>query len=385
MSSKAQSVRALAAALVAGLGVPVAIAGPDCFDANNECFAQSQACASVKLCPEGSGSDCTDGLVRSYCLGNFDDTPGNIFDTNGAWGSTKFTYLWFDVQPSDAAGTSYVSLFAADYCGGWPVYFSSGDSGSYLPGEYTFDATEVKCIHPYYWADRPTKPGVGIKLTLWPDNDYQPYDQLTCMGDDWVDAGMSGWFGQGCASGDDGIYCIEPDSWGANDGFLDRLDFAGSTSSSGNDVIKSYQDYGSYPVGSLVINTFFSVAGDHGYCDQTESYSSDGFCSDSSPYQDYCAVTRFSNVAGNSDWDTYDAQASADWQSLCSGWGGMFHSLDMLTTPDGSTYNDWPLPIKYAWTRIVPCGDAGRRLSASTSNQTAATAASSLRGAVASR
>merc|ERR1712050_626592 len=119
-------------------------------------------------------------------------------------------------------------------------------------------------------------------------------------------------------------------------------------------------DYGSYPVGSLVINTFFSVAGDHGYCDQTESYSSDGFYSDSSPYQDYCAVTRFSNVAGNSDWDTYDAQASADWQSFCSGWGGMFHSLDMLTTPDGSSYSDWPLPIKFAWTRILPCGDARR-------------------------
>merc|ERR1719362_216714 len=171
-------------------------AGPDCADAGNECAAQGQTCASLTLCQAGG---CGAGaLVRTWCLGKFEDTPGNIFDTNGAWGGTEFTTMSFSVQPDEDAGNSYVSLFEADYCAGWPVFFAGGDedAGAYLPGEYSFSPTVVKCIHPYYWADRPVVSGVGIKLVLWPDNDYLPYDQVTCLNDDWVDAGMSGWFGQ---------------------------------------------------------------------------------------------------------------------------------------------------------------------------------------------
>ncbi len=291
----------------------------------------------------------------------------------GATGSTATCSLTCSRQPPGPTRTS--PLFEADYCAGRPKNLDgSNPGGAYIHGGYEFDAFEVKRIHPYYLAGaaRPTLPGVGIKLTLFPDNKFYPYDQITCLGDDWVDAGMSGWFGEGCASGDDGIYCIEPDTVGANDVILDRLDFAGSTSDTGNSVVKGYQTYGSYPVGSLIINTFFSVAGDHGYCDKTLPYSSDdGFCNAASGFTGYCVITRFSNVAYDTDssweknWDTYDAQASAEWSSVCGSWGGMFHSLDMLTTPDGLKYSGWPLPMKSAWTRILPCDRPGRRLETS--------------------
>merc|ERR1712232_391773 len=117
----------------------------------------------------------------------------------------------------------------------------ASDGGFYQPGEYAFPGNEgvhIACIHPYYWPGddvRPQKDGVGVKLTLWPawseqDNTPFPYDQTTCNEPNHpVVAGMQQEYGVDCASGDDGIYCIEPDSWGANDEFLGRLDFAGST------------------------------------------------------------------------------------------------------------------------------------------------------------
>jgi len=347
----------LASSLASSFAFSAAL-GPSCNDPSNECRVLGQGCASLRL--SGGGGD----LVRTWCLGEFADSPGNTFDTNGAWGDQEFTSMSFFVEPAESAITSYVSLFSADYCSGRPVYIDGGDgdAGAYLPGDYSFGPTVVKCIHPYYWADRANKPGVGIKLVLWPDNDFLPYDQVTCLADDWVDAGVD-WFGQKCASGVDGIYCIEPDEMGPNDGFLQRLDFAGSTSSQGNDVVQSYQDWGSYPVGSVAIQAFYSVAGEHGYCEQTMPYkqASPGFCDPGSPYSAYCVWTRFSDVADNGDWDTYDAQAVADHQSVCSEQGAMWANLKGLTRPDGSAYSDWPLPIKYAWTRIMPCG-MGRRL-----------------------
>jgi len=346
--------------------------------------------AKVTLCDDGALCN-NDPLYREYCLGQYEDTPGNIFDSDGdaSWYGRTFNFLKFEVD-NYATGQDqhcYLSMFQAEYCTGFPHFLKGGgpsDGGFYTPGTFPFPDSQISCLHPYYWpgADaRPQKEGVGVKLTLWPAWSDEtgrpyPYDQTTCTDKNHpIVDGMQDYYGVDCASGDDGIYCMQPDTDGANDAFISRLDFAGDTYNTPNSFVQAYVDKGNYPVGAILINTFFSVHGGeedkppYGWCSETQPWTP-GFCNDDSVYTDYCIVTRFSADPTNTQWEIYDAEASADWNSVCSSqpagrpsvgaWGAMFHANDdgcwtNLRANDGSIYCGYPLRIANAWTKIIPC------------------------------
>merc|ERR1712228_532562 len=213
--------------------------------------------------------------------------------------------------------------------------------------------------------------GVGIKVTIWPSykgdsKTYPypgpfPYSQLSCETEEEAAAKRSKdpkhkrhyaevlddkqWPDK-CASGDDGIYSLEPDGDGAVDKFGERMDFAGSRT---GEVVKKFVKSGHYPLGAIMINTFYNPHGGVGYSQLT-----DKFCTDKK-YEKYCVVSRVSDKKGG--WDKFTGQVLSKRSEVCRHGGKMAYK---------SSHDGWQhmnlkdpqmshkrLPIWQVWTRLL--------------------------------
>merc|ERR1712014_510401 len=95
-----------------------------------------------------------------------------------------------------------VSFFEGDYCTFKPISVGKeSPTGAFASGKFEFSKLQkIKCSHPHFWPgykqstelkpgkkepmyDTRMKPGVGIKVTIWPhwkDGRPFPYSQIPC-------------------------------------------------------------------------------------------------------------------------------------------------------------------------------------------------------------
>lgn len=148
-----------------------------------------------------------------------------------------------------------------------------------------------------------------------------------------------------CASGDDGIYSLTPDDAGKNDEFGKRMDFAGSKTGA---VVKNFVKSGKYPLGAIMINTFYNPHGGAGYSQLTED-----FCTHKK-YENYCVVSRVSDKKGG--WDQFTGQVLSKRSEVCRHGGHMAYKgshgwQEMhLKDPQMSSKR---LPIWQVYTRLL--------------------------------
>jgi len=346
-----------------------------------------------KLCIKATNTKQSKTHHLDYCVNM--EMPDNMFITGDMYvfeeKREKPMYWQFDkleIRSSYKKSDLRVSFFEGDYCTFKPV--SAGKEhpeGSFMPGPglYTFKELQtVRCIHPHMWPgankksstkhwnhkhewvpvyDTTPQAGVGMKVTIWPSYEHGrpfPYSQIECETEEEAKAkkrkdpkhkrhyakflDVPQWADR-CASGDDGIYSLIPDGKGSDDAFGERLDFAGSTKDA---VVKKFRKKGQYPLGAIMINTFWNPHGDVGYSKLTKA-----FCTDKK-YENYCVVTRVSDKKGG--WDHFTGQVLSKRSEVCRhgghmaykdshGWHGMH-----LKHPHMS---DKRLPIWQVYTKLL--------------------------------
>jgi hypothetical protein len=372
------------------LALTLAAAGSGTFQA---CI--DDACANI---PTGS---------KTYDL--FDDI-GDSCDTlywTGQWPLAAVKVNWWSTIGADHK----LALFSTDYCTGRPFIILDAASQE-DDGWHGIDAGDyIKSVRPYNDAQMPAgQPGVGIKIVFFPNTGMMPYDQFTCTTDlppacsqynNWCDQGLvadsspvGGPNGE-CASGDDRIFCIEPNGDGpaiiTNGVPYDEgggyMDFAGSTckGSFRNDYLCSFQDY---PIGSLWAGLYY-INWNGGYCGSDfEGGNMGDFCNSADPKvvaaRGQCLWMRFwkSDVNGPGEakpaWDAYPfAQVVRSLADLCINGGGInFNicsppagqdlfggSLDFQwcnSATDCSQYNteceaSWPMFTEFFSVNILDC------------------------------
>ena len=344
-------------------------------------------------------------VVREWCLNpqNEDNVCDTFADIGDDWPlffdmRTAFTFYAKDAQQS---GYDFkLVLFPDDYCsGGFKYEFDQG-----LWTQSWQNIGPIKSMRPYIkQPDQIIRPGVGVKVVFFPDENMQPYDEFTC-GDgghnDWLDVGLQnptnaqgGDWPNACASSDDRIFCLSPTNehfqtrYGTRRGestsaivYLDGprgwVDFAGYA---GPGTVA--YTFGAYPLGSIFFNLYWSNWNGGGdgtsgaYCGGTNGVNSETYyvCEDTF-YKDYCVAIRMweDGWPSNNDWDAPGWwQASASITELCTS-GGMCLNAGTdvprqqgkatiacgnrgLRNSKGVAYSSWPLKVTSLYTRIIPC------------------------------
>jgi len=162
-----------------------------------------------------------------------------------------------------------------------------------------------------------------------------------------------------CASGDDGIYHLEPDK-SKDDDFDKRMDFAGKKpeAKEGGAVVRKWVKFGHYPLGAIMINTFYNPHGDTGYSELTDP-KTDKFCSQiggKGKYKDYCVVTRV-NDEHHDKWEAFTGQILSKPEEICRASGKMAYldpskGWQHMYFKDGKTHNEH-LQVYHVWSRLV--------------------------------
>merc|ERR1712176_650021 len=99
------------------------------------------------------------------------------------------------------------------------------------------------------------------------------------------------------------------------------MDFAGKKpdAKEGGAVVRKWVKFGHYPLGAIMINTFYNPHGDTGYAELTNPNTpKTDFCTNAAhgTYKDYCVVTRVLKDHGD-DWKDYIGQVLSTPDDIC--------------------------------------------------------------------
>ena len=196
-----------------------------------------------------------------------------------------------------------VNLFQGDYCMGSPTYsqpfeaYGANCGGVDCEGTWQLnDYRNIKSIRPFVDnGNFDVNPGIGIKLVGFPGGHLGwPYDEITCEGNDYVQ-NVPGYGGE-CGSAVDVVWCIDPDSWGADYNWGEYADYAGSM----NVPPQWMASDGGIPIGSVLAGVYEGK--DKWTCDTSWLDFCEGNTHGDS--QDWCLALRFADANGkNDDWD----------------------------------------------------------------------------------
>merc|ERR1712151_52421 len=125
-----------------------------------------------------------------------------------------------------------------------------------------------------------------------------------------------------------------------------------------NSVVTAWVKSGHYPLGAIMINTFYNPHGDTGYAELTDP-KTDKFCSQihgKGKYKDYCVVTRV-NDEHHDKWEDFTGQILSKPEEICRASGKMAYldpskGWQHMNFKDGKTHNEH-LQVYHVWSRLL--------------------------------
>jgi len=190
------------------------------FGSDDSCMDDDHVLVGVWLCEDMENCGCNSFLGCDYAKAHREyvldvtDYGDNQCDTLGGWRDTDegfsgaygqwYTGAHVEVHPADwwklqydpwngdpddgYAGFVKVQATHGEYCTGakvWDTPLSAWDDDNDQPGDWEFDAFEIKSLRPYIdfenmvgdVGDYNRMDGVGFKMTVWPNRHMaHPYD-----------------------------------------------------------------------------------------------------------------------------------------------------------------------------------------------------------------